>query len=199
MLDNIREFQVRVLHSLSTVTKLSEVDNSKLLTLIQSQRILHQLKDMSFEDSDLREIIRDLYKTNYAILHKYGMDDSLYQELSESPNAIEPKQAFFDSLVDRHLKEMVDEYKDKEEQELSNQAKNVAECVLLGIPRKYLKTSQLSGEEKLYNLLESIHREEQLKKMERTQELSLFKKSKNLADYKCRKEQSLNDTLDSVI
>jgi hypothetical protein len=196
MVDNIKEYQLRVLHSLTVVNKPEEVDNSKLLTLIETQRILHQLQDMTFEDNGLKEIIQDLYKTNHAVLRKYGLDEALQQELATSPSDVESKQSFFDELVDTQLNKMVNDFKEKEIQHLSEKAGYIAESVLLGIPRKYLKTSQETGDERLYRVLESI-RQEQLESEER-QDLSLLQQCENIAEYKQRKEKQLKDTLGSV-
>lgn len=199
MLDNIKEYQLRVLHNLSVENNARKVDNNKILTLVKSQRILHQLIDMSFEDMGLAEAIRTLYKTNHEVLSKFGMDKPLDYTLSQSSTEVmKSEQKYFDDLVDQHLENIVADFKEKEAQEISDQAMDIAECLLLGIPRQYLKTSRDSGEEHLHDLLESIYQEAQQKNEQNVQDLSLFNQSKNLADYQSRKQQSLNEILDSV-
>ena len=195
LMESIRNYQLNVLHP---IAERFVIDNERLMAIVANTRLIHELRNVPFEDEDLAEVLLDIFRTNISVLSKYGIGESLTHELEDRSVKEGDATENFNAMVHGHINSMINELNRKEQEKLDNLAKDSAESILLGCPVENVSRDLRSGEERLHDILESVHQEQIEKRERELQNLSLFDESKTLVGYREAKRKDLEETLIEV-
>lgn len=196
LLDSIEQYQTEVLHELSK----GIVTQHTIKSLLNTTRQIHSLRNVEFEDESIPQVLLEIFQANLEILGKLSEDmrKELENELTEKAITEGDSQAMYQAMLNDKLNGLVEEYKNKEREEIEKLAEDDVRAIAMGIPASAIHRDFRTGEEKLHDILVSIREEQLAKEKQKLQDLSLFKDSKTLRKYKEHKRHDLDKILSTV-
>jgi glutamyl/glutaminyl-tRNA synthetase len=196
LMKSIEEYQENVLHELST----GIVRQNTIKSLLNTTRKIHELRNVEFEDETVPEILLQIFRANLETLGKLSEDmrKELEKELTNKAISQGDNKEIYEAMLNDKLNGLVEEYGNKERQRIEKIAEDDVRAISLGIPKSAIHRDFRTPEEKLRDILVSIKNEQQSLERQRLEDLSLFEQTKTLAEYKSRKQQDLEKTLNAV-
>jgi len=192
----IENYQNTTLHELSE----GHVTSSNIRELLRITRRIHDLRNVQFQDEEIPRVLLDVFRCNLDVLEKLNptMREELERDLVNKAMEEGSAQEKYEAMLHHKANQLVKEFEKEETERLERLADDDVKAVALGLPLQNIHRDFRNPDEKLRDIIISIREDQLQKEKKRLEDLSLFKDSKSLREYKERKRQKLDEILNAV-